>query len=470
MSRTRFFIDAMASKNSDNWKIAMNEEIDSLKKNNTWTLVPKPEKCRIIECKWIYKVKEGITKADPVRYKARLVAKGFTQKEGIDYTEIFSPVVKFKTIRIMLAVTAFYDLELEQMDVKTAFLNGDLDETIFMSQPEGYTDSVHKNFVCKLNKSLYGLKQAPRQWYKRFDTFVTKIGFHRSKYDVCLYYAFLDDFPLYLLLYVDDMLLISKSISLIEKFKHKLNSEFDMKDLGHAKKILGMEIERDRKLGELKLHQTSYIKRVCSKFKIDNSKPVSLPLAGHFILSKLQSPKTDSEKLKMESVPYLNAIGSVMYSMVSTRPDLSFSISLLSRYMSNPGPEHWNALKWLLRYLNCTASIGLLFKKWTDKLDLAGFVDADFAVIETIENLLPLSILLLEEIVLVGKHNCSHLLHYQQPKRNMSPLSMCSKKAFGFKDCSKKLICWIHAALSLLIVKVLYIYVKTLFTMTELNI
>ncbi|GAB2274148.1 hypothetical protein Dimus_039069 [Dionaea muscipula] len=373
------FADAMASKNADCWKMAMDEEIDSLKKNNTWTLVPKPEKCRVIECKWIYKLKEGINKTDPIRYKARLVAKGFTQKEGIDYNEIFSPVVKFKTIRIMLAVTAFYDLELEQMDVKTAFLNGDLDEIIFMSQPEGYTDSVHKHFVCKLNKSLYGLKQAPRQWYKRFDTFVTEVGFHRSKYDVCLYYAFLDDFPLYLLLYVDDMLLISKSMSLIEKIKKKLNSEFDMKDLGHAKKILGMEIERDRKLGELKLHQTSYIKKVCSKFKMENSKPVSMPLAGHFILSKQQSPKTDSEKIKMESVPYLNAIGSVMYSMVSTRPDLSFSISLLSRFMSNPGPDHWNALKWLLRYLNCTAASGLLFKKWTNELDLVGYVDADFA-------------------------------------------------------------------------------------------
>ncbi|GAB2300656.1 hypothetical protein Dimus_038630 [Dionaea muscipula] len=175
------FFDAVNCKNSDLWKKAMDEEMDSLNKNKTWTLVPLPDKMKAIDCKWIYKLKEGISTSDPVRYKARLVAKGFSQREGIDYTEIFSPVVKYKTIRIMLAVCAFYDLELEQMDVKTAFLNGDLDETIYMKQPDGYVNEKHKNHVCKLNKSLYGLKQAPRQWYIKFDSFVTNIGFSEEQ-------------------------------------------------------------------------------------------------------------------------------------------------------------------------------------------------------------------------------------------------------------------------------------------------
>ncbi|GAB2294239.1 hypothetical protein Dimus_038287 [Dionaea muscipula] len=248
-----------------------------------------------------------------------------------------------------------------------------------MNQPEGYVDNQHKDYVCKLIKSLYGLKQAPRQWYKRFDTFVTAIGFKRSSFDVCLYYASTAECPIYLLLYVDDMLLISKSKQKISDLKQKLSSEFDMKDLGNARKILGIEIERDRKNYKLKLHQSSYVKKVCSKFNVINCKPVSMPLAGHFILNKEQSPKTDSEKLKMENIPYLNAIGSVMFSMISTRPDLSFSISLLSRYMSNPGIDHWVALKWLLRYLNSSISVGLLFGKWTNSLDLAAFVDSDYA-------------------------------------------------------------------------------------------
>ncbi|GAB2296660.1 hypothetical protein Dimus_038434 [Dionaea muscipula] len=343
------FSDAMSSKNCNNWKTAMDEEMTSLKDNKTWVLVPRPEKARIIDCKWIYKFKEGISKSDPIKFKARLVAKGFSQKEGLDYNEIFSPVVKFKTIRLMLAVTAFYDLELEQMDVKTAFLNGDLDETILMHQPPGYVDKLHKDYVCKLKKSLYGLKQAPRQWYKRFDSFVSNIGFVRSKYDVCMYFAHLDTIPIFLLLYVDDMLLISKSMPLILDLKSKLSSEFDMKDLGIAKKILGMEIVRNRSKHEIRLHQTSYLKKVCIKFDMLNCKPVHIPLAAHFILSKAQSPKNESEKIKMESVPYLNAIGSVMYAMVSTRPDLSFSISLLSRFMSNPGCEHWMTSKMALK-------------------------------------------------------------------------------------------------------------------------
>ncbi|GAB2299060.1 hypothetical protein Dimus_038548 [Dionaea muscipula] len=192
------------------WKSAMDDEIKSLHDNKTWTLVQNTENRKVIDCKWIYKIKEGAKESDPVRYKARLVAKGFSQKEGLDYNEIFSPVVKFKTIRMLLAVTAFYDLELEQLDVKTAFLNGDLDEKIFMRQPEGYEDKIHKDYVCMLNKSLYGLKQAPRQWYKRFDAFVSKIGFSRSSFDVCLYYASLDECPVYLLLYVDDMLIIDE--------------------------------------------------------------------------------------------------------------------------------------------------------------------------------------------------------------------------------------------------------------------
>ncbi|GAB2276096.1 hypothetical protein Dimus_039170 [Dionaea muscipula] len=273
---------AIASKNSQCWKKAMNEEYDSLIKNNTWTLVPRPVKARVIDCKWIFKIKEGISKSDSIKYKARLVAKGYSQKEGIDYNEIFSPVVKFKTIRMMLAIVAFYDLELEQMDVKTAFLNGDLDEIIHMNQPEGFEDKVNKNYVCKLNKSLYGLKQAPRQWYKRFDTFVTQIGFCRSEFDVCLYFAHLDAVPIYLLIYVDDMLLISKSMKLINDLKRKLSAEFDMKDLGCAKKILGIEIERNRNANELKLHQTSYIKKVCTRFEVIGCKTCHCSIGSTF--------------------------------------------------------------------------------------------------------------------------------------------------------------------------------------------
>ena len=201
--------EAVSSKHAEKWTKAMEEEIMSLKKNKTWTLVPKPHGQKVIGCKWIYKIKEGLTEQDPKVYKARLVAKGFTQVEGIDYTEIFSPVIKMKTIRLMMAAAVQFDWEIEQMDVKTAFLNGKLEETIYMSQPDGFkVESNKEELVCLLQRSLYGLKQSPRQWYKKFDSVITKIGYLRSKYDTCLYYTNLNtQAATFLLIYVDDMLI-----------------------------------------------------------------------------------------------------------------------------------------------------------------------------------------------------------------------------------------------------------------------
>ena len=291
----------------------------------------------------------------------------------------FSPVVKFKTIRMMFAIVAHYDLELEQLDVKTAFLHGDLDEKIYMKQPAGFIDSHHPNYVSLLKRFLYGLKQSPRQWYKCFDTFVMNVGFNRSKYDCCFYFMLYDSIPVYLLLYVDDMLLISNSKSKICELKMVLNTEFDMKDLGNAKRILGMVIERDREHNMLKVHQSSYLHKAVSKFGVLNSKMVAVPLAGLFVLSKLQCPVNESEFLQMEEIPYANAIGIVMFSLISTRPDLAYSISLLSRFMSNPRKEHWNALKHLLRYLNSTLHVGLCYKKRFNTLGLVGYVDSNFA-------------------------------------------------------------------------------------------
>jgi len=173
-------------------------------------LVPRPQKQKLVKCKWLFKIKKGMLPINLLRFKAKLVAKGFTQKEGIDYTEIFSSIVKFKTIHMILVTVVQYDLELEQLDVKTAFLHGDLDELIYMEHPVGYVNKHHPDYICLLKKSFYELKQSLRQWYKKIDNFATGIGFVRSKYDNCFYFM-LSDTPVYLLLYVDDILLISKS-------------------------------------------------------------------------------------------------------------------------------------------------------------------------------------------------------------------------------------------------------------------
>ena len=231
----------------------------------------------------------------------------------IDYDEVFSPVVRHTSIKVVLALVAHQDLELEQLDVKTAFLHGNLEEEIFMEQPEGFKKPGTENLVCRLKKSLYGLKQSPRQWYKRFDSYMIQIGYTRCEYDCCIYVKMLDDGSyIFLLLYVDDMLIAAKSMCEVDRLKALLRKEFDMKDLGTAKKILGMEIRRDRDSRKLWISQKNYIRKVLEKFNMQDANPVSTPLANHFKLSGSQCPKNEKEIEDMSKVPYASAIGCLM--------------------------------------------------------------------------------------------------------------------------------------------------------------
>ena len=264
----------------------MTEEMESLYKNSVWELVPKPKDRKLVGCKWVFRKKEGLHEQDAVRFKARLVAKGYSQKEGVDYDEIFSHVVKHTSIRLLLAMAAQHDMEIEQMDVKTSFLHGDLEEMIFMAQPEGFVEYGKENLVCQLKKSMYGLKQSPRQWYTRFDSFMLKINFRRCLYDCCVYYhVFQDGMIILLFLYVDDMLIACQDKSRVQDLKKMLSEEFDMKDLGAAQKILGMEIQRDRTAGRIWISQAKYIQKVLEKFNMQEAKVVTTPLATHFKLS-----------------------------------------------------------------------------------------------------------------------------------------------------------------------------------------
>ncbi|CAM8885204.1 unnamed protein product [Rhodiola kirilowii] len=359
----------------------MNSEMDSLKKNHTWEIIDKPAKARVIGSKWIFTRKEGIPGVEAPRLKARLVAKGFSQKEGIIFSEIYAPVVKHRSIRILLSIVANFNVELEQLDVKTAFLYGSLNETIYLRQPEGFIVGDPDKKVCLVKKSLYGLKQSPRQWYRRFDEFMMKCEFKRSSYDWCIYFKRLEnDSVIYLLLYVDDMILACNNMKAITNLKEQLATNFEMKDLGAAKKILGMQIMRDRKLGTLFLCQTNYLKKVVERFDMENAKPVSIPVAGHFKLCKNQEPETDQEKDLMRNVPFSNVVDCLMYAMVCTRPDIAHGVSLVSGHMENPGRSHWQVVKWLLRYIKGTLDKGLLFGG--DQLNseiIEGYVDSDFA-------------------------------------------------------------------------------------------
>ena len=217
--------------------------MDSLISNNTWKLVDLPPGCKTIGCKWVLRRK---LKPDGTieKFKARLVAKGFKQKEDIDFFDTFSPVTKITSIRLLIAIAAIYNLMIHQMDVKTAFLNGDLEEEIYMDQPEGFVLSGNEHKVCKLLKSLYGLKQAPRQWHIKFDQCLLSNGFKTNESDKCIYYKSFDDAHVIICLYVDDLLIFGSNIDVINTTKTLLKNNFDMKDLGEANVILGMKITR----------------------------------------------------------------------------------------------------------------------------------------------------------------------------------------------------------------------------------
>ncbi|GKV26776.1 hypothetical protein SLEP1_g36011 [Rubroshorea leprosula] len=294
--------------------------------------------------------KEGIPKVETPRFKARLVAKGFTQREGIDFHEVFSPVVKHSSIRVLLAM------------------------------PEGFIVSGKEDHVCLLHKSSCGLKQLPRQWYKQFDNFMVKIRFTRSNYDSCVYHKKLGDGSwVYSLLYVDDMLIAAKSMLIIDNLKKQLSGEFETKDLGAANKILGMEIHRDRKRGKLFLSQKKYIEKVLERLSLHEAKAMTTPLGAHFKLSSNLSPETKEEKKFMAHVPSASAVGSLMYAMVCTRPDISHVVNVVSRYMANPGKGHWEAMKWILWYLRGTVDVGLVYDRSVDPSgNVVRFVNSDF--------------------------------------------------------------------------------------------
>jgi hypothetical protein len=332
--------EAMNRPDSDKWLKAAQEEMDSIHQAGTWTLVPLPSDRTAIGCKWDFKVK---LKADNSidRYKARLVAKGFSQIEGIDYVDTFSPVAKFCSIRALLALAAHHDLEIQQMDVKSAFLNGDLNEDIYMRQPPGFQVQGKEALVCKLQKSLYGLKQAGRAWNPKIDSTLLSLSFTRLESDHCIYVYHDGRVVIFIVLYVDDLMLVSNSLSRLVALKHRLAQLYQMKDLGEAEYILGIQIARDRARRTLHISQTGYIKTILERFSMAGCKPASTPMDCGTKLSKADCPVNDIEKDAVKAIPYQSAIGAIMYCMLGTRPDIAFAITALSQYSSNYGTKHW---------------------------------------------------------------------------------------------------------------------------------
>jgi hypothetical protein len=361
-----FFEDAVKNVK---WRQAMNSEIEAIERNNTWELTELPIGSRVIGVKWVYKTKLN-EKGEVDKYKARLVAKGYSQQYGVDYAEVFAPVARLDTIRVVISLAAQKGWMIYQLDVKSAFLNGELNEEVFVTQPPGYEKTGHEYKVYKLKKALYGLKQAPRAWYSRIETYFLSAVFKKCPYEHTLFIKTTDGgTTLFVCLYVDDLIFTGNDAAMFKDFKQSMMNEFEMTDLGKMKYFLGIEVLQ-RPDGVF-IGQRKYAQEVLDRFKMDQCNPVKNPVVPGHKLNK------DEDGVRIDSTLYKQIVGSLMY-LTATRPDITFVVSLISRYMEHPTEMHLQAAKRVLRYVKGTSNLGVFYKKEGNQ-ELLGYTDSDYA-------------------------------------------------------------------------------------------
>jgi hypothetical protein len=363
--------EAMASPSVPEWKKAIDEEITSLLANNTWTEYDElPCNLKPLKGRWVFTHKLDQNNRI-IKFKARWVIKGYEQVEGIDYDETFASVAKGPTLRILMALAASENLIIHQMDVSTAFLNGDIDTEIWIELPE---TSGRQNRYGKLNKSLYGLKQSPRLWQQKLSEELLRLGYRQLRNDNCVYLK--DD--IIILVYVDDFLILGPRIEKIKSEKQALQRTFKMRDLGPCSQFLGIDIHQDRTNHQVHLSQASYIDKLATRFNVKPSK-ASTPLEITRV-KELHTPHHDDDESKelRISPDYQSKVGSLMYGMCHTRPDLAFALSILSRFLSSPSPKHQEALERVLSYTVATKTHGLSFAE-EPELEIIAYCDADYA-------------------------------------------------------------------------------------------
>jgi hypothetical protein len=367
-------VEAKSRSDWPKWKEAMDREIATLEAAGTWTEVPRPSDKNVVGSKWVFRIKH---KADGTidKYKARLLARGFTQIYGVDYFTTYSPVAKLTSFRTILAIATRHDWEIESFDFIGVYLNGELDanEELYMQAPPGYDSDPR--VVKRLLKSLYGLKQAGRRWYDTLARALKNLGFTTSVADPGVFIARVSGQILILAVHVDDCVLTGSSSNLISEYKQKLNSCYALTDLGPVHWLLGIKVRHDRAAHTLSLLQGAYIDAILSRFALSKAKAYGTPMTPGTIYSKKDSPSSPNEVTRMKNTPYREAIGSLMYAAVTTRPDIAFVVSTLSQFLNNPGDLHWEATKRVFLYLAGTKDYELT--SGGERHDLEGFTDAD---------------------------------------------------------------------------------------------
>jgi hypothetical protein len=349
------------------WREAMAQELKALEENDTWDLAFPPEGKKIVGCRWVYKVKYKAS-GEIEKYKARLVAKGYTQVEGEDFHETFAPVAKMMTVRCFLTVDVAKGWELHQMDVSNAFLHGELEEEVYMRAPEGYKVPKY-GMVCRLKKSLYGLKQASRNWYSKLSQTLMKYGFQESHADHSLFTYSRGHTFLAVLIYVDDLVIAGNDSLVCSNFKQYLCKCFHMKDLGALKYFLGLELARGP--SGLFMCQRKYTLDILNECKMTDCKPSSFPMEENHKLA------LDSGPAYPDPPRFRRLIGRLIY-LTITRPEITYSVHILSQFMQSPQQAHWDAAMRVLRYLKSSPGQGIVLPKEND-LTLVAYCDSDWA-------------------------------------------------------------------------------------------
>ncbi|GJX87460.1 retrovirus-related pol polyprotein from transposon TNT 1-94 [Tanacetum coccineum] len=368
------FISTIEPKNvnealgDESWIVAMQEELNQFIANDVWELVPQPKNMTIIGTKWVFRNKldeNGIVS----RNKARLVAQGYNQQEGIDYDETYAPVARLESIRILLAYACALDFKLFQMDVKSAFLNGFINEEVYVAQPPGFIDFEKPDHVYKLKKALYGLKQAPKAWYDRLKAFLIKHEYKMGMVDNTLFTKKKSSNLIIVQIYVNDIIFGSTCQDMCDEFAKIMHDEFEMSMMGELNFFLGLQIKQME--DGIFFNQSKYIKEMLKKFGLEDSKPMKTPMSSDTKLTK------DEECESVDSTKYRGMIGSLLY-LTASRPDIMFSVCLCARFQEAPKTSHLEAVKRIFRYIKGTTHLGLWYPKGTG-IETVVYADSDHA-------------------------------------------------------------------------------------------
>src|SRR5277367_6413321 len=360
----------------DRWMVPMRVEMDTLKTKHTWDLVKLPHGANVMDSMWVYDIKwDG--EGNRIKDKARLVGKGYTQQLGIDYNETWAGVTRLESVRMTAAVAACLNLKLWRIDFVGAYLNSLTKEDIYMKQPEGFIDPGYEDCVCKLVHTIYGTMQCAHDWYETLSKTYHDLGYTTSRADPCV--RFKKENRNYTITdtYTDDVFGASNNNDEGKRRKNEIGGIWEIKDVGENEYFLGMRVQQDLGIGTIRLTQRPYWEHVVNRFCLEHITPRNTPLPAGIQLDSNMSPKTDSERKAMDDKQYRSILGSVMWGQLATRPDLSFSVSLLARFQANPGIDHWNALMHVVGYIKNTLDYGITYSRDVE-LSPHAFVDADY--------------------------------------------------------------------------------------------